>query len=71
MGWLFRQSSVLGKDGVTRWPWLRKSNAISRPLTQLTVDAFIPWAAEALVSSNEVLAGASVQAWLRPALIYF
>lgn len=35
------------------------------------MDSFIPRAAEALVISNEVLAGASVQAWLRPALIYF
>lgn len=33
--------------------------------------SFIPRAAETLVTSNEVLTGASMQAWLRLALIYF
>lgn len=46
-------------------------SSLSRPLTQLTVDSFVSWAAEALVTSSEVLAGASMQAWLRLALIYF
>lgn len=35
------------------------------------MDSFVPRAAEALVTSNEVLAGAFMQAWLRLALIYF
>lgn len=35
------------------------------------MDSFIPRAAETLVTSDEVLAGASMQAWLRSALVYF
>lgn len=40
-------------------------------LTQLTVGSFMPWAADALVAGDLVLAGAPMQAWLGSALINF
>lgn len=64
-------SSVRGRHGRARWPWLGKLSAVSTHLTQLAVDPFVPRVAEALVTSCEVLAGASMQAWLRAAFIYF